>query len=149
VDEYIWMIIPSAAGNLIQASNTCQVNWNPAFNGIASLSAAGSNSCGTGEFSPALQITASPFVDLPYQHSGPGILVWPNPAERSINIKSSLHGPCILNITNALGKIILNAEYQSLTGTIAIDVTNFVSGIYLLSIENESGRQTTKILIKR
>ncbi|MEI6061886.1 MAG: hypothetical protein WCR72_14370, partial [Bacteroidota bacterium] len=62
--DYIWHISPSESGSLVAAGTSCQVNWNVLFNGTAYLSVAGINTCGIGEFSEVLNITASPLIGI-------------------------------------------------------------------------------------
>jgi hypothetical protein len=149
VTEYFWKIIPVEAGTLQQALNNCQVNWNPQFNGIASLSVAGINSCGTGDFSEALTIQASPFIGISDQPLGDKLSVWPNPAKNTINIKSSLHGVCRLTVFNPQGKVVFESGYTDITNQITLDLTHLSAGIYTITLENGDCREMKRIIITR
>lgn len=57
---YSWTIDPAGAGVITGSGNAVSVSWDPAFSGIANLRVAVINNCGTGPFSPALQIEIAP-----------------------------------------------------------------------------------------
>jgi hypothetical protein len=147
--EYFWKIIPAEAGTLQQTLNSCQVIWNPQFNGAALLSVAGINSCGTGEYSQALSIQASPLIGIYDQPLGEKLVVWPNPAKNLINIKSSLRGACRLVVYGSQGKVVLETEDNDFTRNTALDISRLAPGIYTLTLENEAERAMQRIVITR
>ncbi len=60
-----WTLNPAEAGTLSQpANNSALVNWNVNFSGIATIQVQGSNDCGNGPLSPALNVIVNS-VPLP------------------------------------------------------------------------------------
>ena len=147
--DYFWKLIPAEAGTLQQTLNNCQVNWNPQFNGTASLSVAGINSCGTGEYSQALSIQASPLIGIYDQPLGEKLIVWPNPAKNIINIKSSLRGACRLSVFNSQGKVVFESGYTDITNHISLDLSELSTGIYILTLINGDNREMKRIVLTR
>jgi hypothetical protein len=147
--DYFWKLIPAEAGTLQQTLNNCQVNWNPQFNGAALLSVAGINSCGTGEYSQALSIQASPLIGIYDQPLGEKLIVWPNPAKNIINIKSSLRGACRLSVFNSQGKVVFESGYTDITNHISLDLSELSTGIYILTLINGDNREMKRIVLTR
>ena len=70
-------------------------------------------------------------------------VVFPNPADSYIAIKTSLEGEKNISIYNALGKQVYAGAY-----TETIDTSNFGSGIYFIKLNSEHETETQKIIIK-
>jgi hypothetical protein len=73
--------------------------------------------------------------------------VWiQNPVQNSININSSnTIDNATIYVTDLLGKTIYQAKNESINGTLEIPVS-LTKGIYLITIENEQGSVTKKIV---
>lgn len=147
--EYFWKIIPVEAGILQQTVNNCQVIWNPQFNGTASLSVAGINSCGAGDFSEALIIHASPLIGISDEPLGEKLVVWPNPAKSIINIKTTLRGIGKFVVYNSQGKVVLKTENNDLIRKTTLDISRLAPGVYTLTLENGDNREMKRIVITR
>lgn len=148
-NDYQWVIVPTSAGIIVQNANTCEITWNGLFNGIASLEVVGKNACGVGNFSESLLISASPFIGLPDQPAENRLKVWPNPSKGIFKFETANQGRCVLTITNSQGKQIMRTEYETLPEIATINLSGFAAGIYLLSLENESGNQTQRLVISK
>ncbi|NLT49439.1 MAG: T9SS type A sorting domain-containing protein [Ignavibacteria bacterium] len=57
---YEWNLSPSSAGLISGTSTTATVNWSSTFNGNASISVRGRNTCGTSNWSVPLVVTLDP-----------------------------------------------------------------------------------------
>lgn len=69
-----------------------------------------------------------------------------NPVENSVQINSSYSiENATISITDVLGKTIFNAKNQTINGTLEIPVS-LSNGVYLITIENENGSVTKKII---
>lgn len=68
-----------------------------------------------------------------------GFLIYPNPANKVLNVKLSASGKHNLTIYNALGKAILNKEIISAIDV--IDIENLKAGIYFVYLKDESGNK--------
>jgi hypothetical protein len=73
--------------------------------------------------------------------------VWiQNPVQNSININSSnTIDNATIFVTDMLGKTIYQAKNESINGTLEIPIS-LTKGIYLITIENEKGSVTKKIV---
>jgi hypothetical protein len=58
--SYHWTLYPSNAGIIIGSSQAVTINWSPSFSGIANISVAAQNSCGSGTTSPSLSVNILP-----------------------------------------------------------------------------------------
>jgi len=68
-----------------------------------------------------------------------GVTIYPNPANDFIYIeKTDLIGVLDATLYDLNGRIILSKQEQSNDGTIALDVSNLASGMYLLTLQNGS-----------
>ena len=78
--------------------------------------------------------------------------VYPVPASNALNIEFSFDNSSdiTLEMTNMMGQIIWSDLVDRLNGKYSqtIDVKEFSSGIYLLSISTEKGKITRKIVIQ-
>ena len=78
------------------------------------------------------------------------IMVYPNPAERYLFIKNpGISGPFTVTALNQDGKVIgrrnLNGTVQP-GGDLRIDISDFPTGIYLLTIRHANSIMTTKVI---
>jgi hypothetical protein len=55
--SYTWMIDPAEAGIVTGSDTTAMVNWSMDFSGSATISVAGMNDCGEGDYSDELSVT--------------------------------------------------------------------------------------------
>lgn len=67
--SYQWNLTPAAAGSISGSSTSASVDWNNSYTGSATISVKASNSCGTGNASPVLNVVIN---DIPAQPSMPG-----------------------------------------------------------------------------
>lgn len=58
-ENYDWTLTPDEAGTLAPSGLEVTITWNAEFSGLASLSVMGTNDCGDGEESPALEISVN------------------------------------------------------------------------------------------
>jgi hypothetical protein len=86
-------------------------------------------------------------VDAPALSEDGGIRVWPIPATEFIAIKGGAHSISIVELTDVLGKSILEAA--PVDNALSIDVQNWSRGIYFLKITIENNRQVIKRVIFR
>ena len=77
--------------------------------------------------------------------------IFPNPASDVIRIRASMAQNLeSLKIYTAIGEeLILKTKTAMLNNNITVDISFLDPGIYLLSVENETGFRTTKTFIKR
>lgn len=61
------------------------------------------------------------------------VSVYPNPATTTLNIENKSTGIKYISISDALGKVVYTSQIQSV-----IDVSKFVTGVYMISFMNEN-----------
>lgn len=73
------------------------------------------------------------------------ITIYPNPAKTSINLIGLPHSQVKIEIANILGK---TAYSNTLLSNQEINISNLKSGIYILSVQTETGRVSKKLVIE-
>jgi len=73
------------------------------------------------------------------------IITYPNPVSNKLTI-FGLQGKSYLRIINQLGQTL--SEQKTIANSFSIDLSNYKSGVYTLSISDDLGRITTKKIIK-
>jgi len=76
--------------------------------------------------------------------------IFPNPASNIITVQLpvTFNSPGTLAIYNNFGEPVLRMEISGLNNSFAIDVSNFINGIYFLSINSNSTTISTKLIVK-
>ncbi|PKP02900.1 MAG: hypothetical protein CVU14_02735 [Bacteroidetes bacterium HGW-Bacteroidetes-9] len=62
--SYQWVLTPAVAGTINGNSTSVEAFWNPLFSGPVQLKVAAVNDCGTGPFSPPLDISLNALPDI-------------------------------------------------------------------------------------
>jgi hypothetical protein len=62
--SYVWSISPSDAGTISGTGLTGNVDWAPAFFGVATISVSAANNCGSGTASTGLSVTVNELPDV-------------------------------------------------------------------------------------
>lgn len=73
-DTYIWELSPTEAGVATPNGTSCSVDWSNTWSGAAQLKVKGTNSCGTGDWSNALNIVIDLIPGQCPTPTGPTIL---------------------------------------------------------------------------
>lgn len=78
----------------------------------------------------------------------PGIILSPNPVsdKATIRISDSYSGEVVVELVNVLGEII-SFTAASFNGNVEIDLHDFTSGIYVISIQTSTMRHSEKLII--
>jgi PKD repeat protein len=71
---YIWELVPAASGVLTNNGNSCMINWDNTFTGIAQLKVRALNACGNSPWTPFLNITISSHPGQAATPTGPTAL---------------------------------------------------------------------------
>ncbi len=75
-----------------------------------------------------------------------GIFLYPNPADKSIKIKSEGSDIQRVEISSALG--LTAATHRTSSKDISIDISNLASGIYLVTIHTNKGVVTQRLVVR-
>ncbi|MBK7029006.1 MAG: T9SS type A sorting domain-containing protein [Bacteroidales bacterium] len=95
---------PTEAGSLNTSGNSCEVAWNLAFEGLATLKVNASNICGASAFSETLNILIGPEVSLPELAGQLKLKVYPNPGKGDFSISFSQSGKFDILVTDLQGR---------------------------------------------
>ncbi|MCW3086037.1 MAG: hypothetical protein JWP12_3403 [Bacteroidetes bacterium] len=89
----------------------------------------------------------NPFhVGIAEHESGVAFTLYPNPAENNITVSVANSYGLKVNIYNALGEMVFSEIPKD--ATFNIDIGRFNSGIYLISIEDKTGKKEVKRFVK-
>src|SRR5688572_25223405 len=78
------------------------------------------------------------------------ISIYPNPADDFITVYTSettQSNKAEISIHDILGNNLMNAEMEIINQTVKLDVSQFESGVYLVTYKNKIGSETQKIVI--
>ena len=93
--------------------------------------------------------TTGTILDLNEDNKNNFIKIYPNPTSDKINIQidNNINQTFIVEITDVLGKIVFQHEYQTNEET-TINTSAFSKGIYLLTVQNQDKKQTQKLIVE-
>ncbi len=74
-----------------------------------------------------------------------GVSVYPNPSNGLVNISNDNHFSNTITVTDITGKVVTTT---SATAAAAIDLSAYGKGVYMVTISNEKGRKTERVVIK-
>jgi O-glycosyl hydrolase len=76
-------------------------------------------------------------------------IIFPNPARNNVQIKlSNKLYDNLIRITDISGKQILNKKINKSESNISIDISSLRKGLYFISVDNLSGKQTQKLMVE-
>jgi hypothetical protein len=149
--SYSWIFTPAGAGNTTPNANVCTIQWNPAFEGIAELRVYASNSCGMGELSEILYITANHEVAVPEQEFGNILEIYPNPGKGLFTLSAGKPGVYSLWLSNVEGQILIKTEaiFNLRHDLFILKADNLPSGTYYLTIKQGEQVYNRKLIIMK
>lgn len=79
----------------------------------------------------------------------PGIQVYPNPANRTINLSfNALRGGAIVDILDVAGKVVGNITVSDVTRrTLQFDAGDLVNGLYFVAVQQAGKRFTERVVV--
>ena len=101
-------------------------------------------------YSDTINYTAGNNVIASKMNNNSAISVYPNPAKTNATISFSADGKYSIIVTDITGKILQTKTGVAIKGsnTIQLDVSNYASGMYLITIADEKNRKQTIRLSK-
>jgi hypothetical protein len=76
----------------------------------------------------------------------------PNPSTGLVNVSVALANSqdLTLTVTNALGQVIVNNNYNSvLTEVISLDLTNQSNGVYFVTVSNGKDKMVQRLILNK
>jgi PKD repeat protein len=151
---YTWSVSPEEAWNELSVDmHNLTVTWNESYEGQASIEVYGTNNCGNGPVSLALEVSVDNTFSIADNDLNVGVSVFPNPNNGTFSIKlsSDKNEKVKIGIRNIVGESVLSEEEISVNGEFikTIDLSKIAEGIYFLVIENNNRVLTEKIIVQR
>ena len=147
--HYIWQLEPTEAGSIYDHGNAVDILWNLNEGDMeVTLSVIANNGC---DMEPATKT-----INL----IGTGTSEWqvfdfelfPNPTDGQVNlvVGETLQGKAIVEVYNLLGERMMTKGFQHLQKgeTLCLDLSNFVSGLYIIKLSTENGSCTKKVSVR-
>ena len=75
------------------------------------------------------------------------LTLYPNPAKTEVNLAWNRNDEVTIRVYNSLGKLMFYAKNQSLINPLAIDITQYASGLYFVKVNNTNGVVTKKLIV--
>jgi hypothetical protein len=148
---YTWSIEPTAAGTLTNDGHHALVEWDSEYRGQVSISYRYENPCGSTEVSEPLAVNVFNSTGMDEQEDAL-FEVYPNPTNGKVNlvIGEALQGKAIVEVYNLLGERIMTKDLHHLQKgeTLCLDLSSFVSGLYIIKLSTEKGSCTKKVSVK-
>ena len=147
---YIWSLEPETAGSITNDGRYAHVEWNSDYRGLATVSYRIENLCGSTAVSSALAIIVfnSTSVD---EQSASVFEVYPNPTDGKVCLVfgETLQGKATIEVYNLLGERMMALSCEPLLkgATLDLDLSQFVSGLYIIKLSTENGSYSKKVSV--
>ena len=151
---YTWSVSPEEAWDELSVDNhSLTISWNEEYEGQASIEVYGTNDCGNGQVSNALEVSIDNTFSISETDLNVGVSVFPNPNNGtfSIRLSSENNEKVKIGIRNIIGESVIAVEEINVNGEFikTIDLSKFAEGIYFLTIENNNNVLTEKIVVQK
>ncbi len=144
--SYIWEIVPADAGTIASSSANAELDLNPEFLGVLTLTVKGHNDIGNGSVSSPLDVTVSPGAGLPDQRPADVLIIYPNPSSGKISLQlpKNINEPEI-DISTISG---INILCQPLPPSRSLDLSGLQKGMYLLKVKSGNYSRNAKLILQ-
>ena len=147
--HYLWQLEPAEAGVIYEYGHEIDIVWN-LHEGDAevTLSVSADNGC---VVEPATKTISLIGYDLP-EWPSVSFDLYPNPTDGKVNlvIGETLQGKAIVEVYNLLGERMMTKDLHHLQKgeVLCLDLSSFVSGLYIIKLNTENGSCTKKVSVK-
>lgn len=149
--EFHWTLSPETAGDIQSDGNQATVVWANGFKGNAVVSYRVDNGCYESAASTPLNITVTNTTSVD-ETSLSAILVYPNPAQGTINLKADYipSGQVVIRLIDPLGRIVFQTERSVNDNTLEehINISTLSSGLYDLQVILENQTFNTRVVVR-
>ena len=147
---YTWNIEPITAGTITSDGSHALVEWNSDYRGQASITYTYENLCGSTSVSETRMVSVFNSTGIGEQQAA-SFVVYPNPTDGivSLVLGETLQGKTVVEVFNLLGELVISKEFSHLQEgeTLSLDLSSFVSGLYLIKLSSENGSCTKKVSV--
>jgi hypothetical protein len=88
-------------------------------------------------------------VDCPLEEEGKSLLLFPNPTAGKFTIQSNLLSnlTTTIQVFTILGQEVFSEKINQMSYQYQLDLSNFGKGNYIISVSNEEGRESEKLIV--
>lgn len=150
IEYYEWYLEPEEAGEIFGSSNNSTVVWNNEYTGIASVSVAAINDCGTSEISEVLEVSVNEYVGIEPVVSENWI-IYPNPANNllSVELNNFKENDITFKLLDITGSVVISKIFSvDISSTHTMNIEHLKSGLYFVVVETNNSRNVKKLMIK-
>lgn len=148
---YTWSIEPSAAGTITNDGHHALVEWGSDYRGQARISYRYENPCGSTMVSETLTVNVFNSTGMD-EHGMDSFEVYPSPTDGKVNliVSEALQGKALVEVYNLLGERMINLIVDRLQKdeTLSLDLSQLVSGLYIIKLSTENGSCTKKVSVR-
>ena len=150
-NSYEWKLEPAGAGIISGTGITAQVSWSAGFTGTAYVSAAGTNDCGTSNYSQALAVSVYSSQSIGEKDAISGIKLYPNPNDGAFTLMmvSGKEQEIRFQIINSGGNQVLDIKENVRAGQCQknFSLETLPAGTYYLVILDSGGSILNKLQV--
>jgi PKD repeat protein len=150
-DSYVWNIDPSDAGTISGTGTTGTVDWTDSWEGTATISVKGVNTCGEGVSSEGFDVMCSICTGLE-ENTLNTVSVYPNPTSGlfTVGLTGKNDKNVTIQVVNTLSSVVFEKSGIEINGSFKtnIDLSEFNNGVYFLIIKNNNGRIVKRIIVQ-
>jgi hypothetical protein len=150
---YLWELDPANAGEVFNSGFDVSIKWDTTYVGQAWLKVMVTNICGDSPWSDSLEIMIVNTFGIGELEQELGLEIYPNPSSGTFTIEFNSMKEMYVNIhvMNSLSAVVFQSENIHLTGhyTNRIDLGHLAEGMYTITVENERGRLSRQLIIRK
>lgn len=146
-----WTLEPEEAGTLVTEGHQTTVSWNNGFLGIAKLSYALDNECGSSDSSTHLSIRVFNSNGMD-EYNDQELMVYPNPAKEVLFVKAKFNqnGTTVVRVFDDQGRLVMESmsDNDDMILDESIRVASLRRGIYLIQVLQGNESRFARFIIQ-
>ena len=147
--RYLWQLEPSYAGSIYAHGHEIDILWNlNEGDADVTLSVMAENGCSTEPVTKTISLIGYSTSEWHTTRFD----LYPNPTDGKVNlvIGETLQGKAVVEVYNLLGERIMtkNAHHLQKGETLYLDISSFVSGLYIVKLSSENGSYSKKVSVR-
>ena len=147
--SFVWQLEPTEAGIIYDHGNAIDIVWNQ-HEGDAEvvLSVKADNGCDMEPATKTISLIGYGISEWPSVNFD----LYPNPTDGKVNlvVGETLQGKAVVEVYNLLGERMMVKDFHHLQRgeMLCLDLSSFVSGLYIIKLSTEKGNCTKKVSVK-
>ena len=147
--NYLWQLEPVEMGSIYNYGDGIDIAWNlHEGDAEAVLSVTADNGCDVEAITKTISLIGYSTPEWP----SVSFDLYPNPTDGKVNIvlSENLQGKAVVEVFNLLGERMLYQKASQLHKgeTISLDLSNMVSGLYIIKLRTENGSCSKKVSVR-